>query len=670
MATGLAAYGVIGSAANFLGFTRWSQEVAWAFALLMTASAAFGVIGVASLLVALRYDQPPPWARRLVNRTPLTVVPHTGPREAIVDVLTDRVRPLGPHHVTDRVAAAARVVAICWSVAAALAFTFLAAKGFMPQAPGGSTIEAGVAGPVQLALLSVFGVGTLLTTRREAVGATVMAVAGSAMAIVASIQYPPLVAVGVSLVFLVPAFLHWVAWQRDKRAVHVLRLLVVTAVLVGGVWLGADRVYAQYFGPTHPETTAPALAPSSVEWIWAGGTSPHETTVVAKLRNAHDRVRVALALTGDMAEPRFSAELHAGNTNHQVVRATFDTLRPDTTYHYAVEADGQLDLVRAGTVHTFPNGPAGFTVAFGSCARTGSNGAVFDAIRAEQPLAYLSLGDLHYANIERNDEDAFRAALDRSLASTSQGGLYRSTTVGYVWDDHDFAGNNANETAATRPAAEAVYRQYVPHYALPGGEGSGPIYQAFTIGRARFLLTDNRSTRTPQTAVDDASKFMLGPGQERWLIEELAAARGRDGIVVWVNANPWIGAPSPQADEWAGYTAQRSRIAEVIASYGLASRLVMLSGDAHMVAIDDGTNSDYSSTRAGGFPVMQAAPLDRPPGEKGGPYTDGPFTGAGQYGVLNVQDNGGNTITVRLVGRAWDHRTLVDRSFTLQAGGP
>ncbi len=40
-----------------------------------------------------------------------------------------------------------------------------------------------------------------------------------------------------------------------------------------------------------------------------------------------------------------------------------------------------------------------------------------------------------------------------------------------------------------------AYREVVPHYPLVHA-GDGPINQAFTIGRVRFVLTDNRSERS------------------------------------------------------------------------------------------------------------------------------------------------------------------------------
>lgn len=665
---GMGIYLTIGAWANFFGATWWSENIAWIAVLLQVAAFGFGAVGVYSLAIGLRYGRPPIWARPALARTALGRVPHRIPRRAVGvrPARAERLRLLGTHHVTDRVAFAVRLIAVGWSLVAMSAFTLLAVNGQIPQAEGGLSVERMLAQPIQIGLLVIIAIGLLLAWRWEAQGAAVIAVGGAALAVVASVQYPPEVAVAVFLVFFAPAFLHWLAWQRDRGMVHIGYLFVVTSILVGLVWFGSERGYARYFGPQHPESQTVALPGSPVQWIWAGGTSSSETTVVARMETSHDRVRVGLAKTADLSGAKYSPVVAVDEGDHFVVRASFDDLQPNTVYHYAVEVDGQLDMVRAGKLKTFPGGAADFDVVFSVGARTGSNGSVFNTIREENPLAYLELGDFHYANIDYDDQDLFRDALDVSLSAPSQSALYRSTSTSYVWDDHDYAGNDANETAESRPAAEAVFRQYVPHYALPGGADSGSVNQAFDIGRVRFLMTDTRSTRTPQSEPDDESKYMLGPEQEQWLVAELAAARDRDGLVVWANPDPWIDAARAGADSWAGYATQRARLADVVASFGLTDRLLMLGGDGHMVAVDDGTNSDYSSTNAGGFPVLHAGALDRLGSSKGGPYSDGLFPGSGQFGVLRVVDGGGKKMRVTFEGRTWDGRTLVQRTFVLR----
>ena len=174
-----------------------------------------------------------------------------------------------------------------------------------------------------------------------------------------------------------------------------------------------------------------------------------------------------------------------------------------------------------------------------------------------------------------------------------------------------------------------------------------PIYQAFTIGRVRFVITDARSEHTADS--------LLGERQTAWLLDELRTASATHAAVVWVNSVPWVGPAAVGADGWAGHPEERAMISEAIARSGI-DNLVMVSGDAHMVAIDDGTNTDYSVTGGAGFPLLHAAALDRPGNVKGGPYSEGAFPGGGQYGVLDVVDHGGPTIELVLSGRTWDGR--------------
>lgn len=263
-----------------------------------------------------------------------------------------------------------------------------------------------------------------------------------------------------------------------------------------------------------------------------------------------------------------------------------------------------------------------------------------------------------YGNLEATDPGPFVDTLGRALSAPAQAALYREVPVGYVWDDHDYGPNDAGADSPTRIAARRAYRASVPHPPLVTGR-DGTINHAFTVGRVRFVLTDTRSERT------DAA--LLGKAQEDWLLGELADA-DRYAVVVWVNPVPWIAPDDPTRDDWGAHADERRRIADAIAAAGV-DNLIMVSGDAHMVAIDDGTNSDYSTTGRGGFPVLHAAALDRPGSVKGGPYSEGAFPGAGQFGLLHVQDDG-EQVRVTLEGRNWEGRTLASLDVAFPVVGP
>ena len=100
-----------------------------------------------------------------------------------------------------------------------------------------------------------------------------------------------------------------------------------------------------------------------------------------------------------------------------------------------------------------------------------------------------------------------------------------------------------------------------------------------------------------------------------------------------MSSNPWI-------DEHSGYWGSyedRKIVADLITEH-ITSRgkdIYAISGDAHMLAFDDGSNNN-----AGGFSVIQGAALDQHPSCKGGPYSHGAYPGSGQFAKMQLKDDG------------------------------
>jgi phosphodiesterase/alkaline phosphatase D-like protein len=507
---------------------------------------------------------------------------------------------------------------------------------------------AAVEGPAQLVLLGVAAAGGLLARRFPATGMTLVVVSAAGLGLLASIEHPPWVAIAVTVAVGVPGVLLWLAWQQGQRHLRIALLAAVATVAVTTQAIGAARVHDHFFGPAHPESTTPAVPVDRVEWVWTGDLRTDGATVVARVDGDDGGTDVSLLVAEGDGRAREVAS--AATDGAGIARLVARGLRADTEYRWAIAVDEVADEGRGiGRFRTAPVGAASFTITTGSCARTASDGAVFDAIREEEPLLHLVTGDLHYRNLDATTVGPFLAAYGQVLTSPAQAALYRQVPVDYVWDDHDYGPNDADASSPGRDAARSAYRQAVPHPPLPD---DGPIYHASTVGRVRILVTDTRSERTDRT--------MLGDAQVAWLLDELAAA-DRYGLVIWVNPDPWIAPAEEGRDDWGGYADERRRIADAIADTDTRN-LVMVSGDAHMVAIDDGTNSDYSAAGGTGFPVLHAAALDRPGNVKGGPYSEGAFPGAGQFGVLRIHDDG-MTVRVELEGRDWSGRLLVSHTF-------
>ena len=343
----------------------------------------------------------------------------------------------------------------------------------------------------------------------------------------------------------------------------------------------------------------------------------------------------------------------ARHVHHHVERAA-PGLRTQLLAHrrHGAAVDGTLDTLRAGAFRTPPDGPFSFLIGVGGCAVTGSDRPVFDVIRRQEPLFFLHLGDMHYENIDSTDPEAYRQAWREVLASSTQSALYRSAPIAYMWDDHDFGPNNSNRLAPGREAARLAYRQMIPHYPLAAGPGDVPIFQAFTIGRVRFILTDLRSARTPYRSwIEERS--MMGERQKDWFKQELLAAKENGELIVWVSSVPWIARPNPESDTWGGYAGERREIADFLKAHAI-SAIAILGGDAHMVAMDDGSNSDYATGGGAPIPVVQSAPLDQAGSRKGGPYSEGMFPGLtvfpphdGQFTLMAVEDDGGDAVCLR-----------------------
>ncbi len=410
--------------------------------------------------------------------------------------------------------------------------------------------------------------------------------------------------------------------------------------------------------------------------LWSGAVTDSSARVVARLADTSAAADVRLAVTSGAGTPSWrDARRIVGThpaTNPHVHHFRLTDLAPRTLYHYALEINGVIDTTRTGRLETFSETPFSFRVAMGACAQTGSRHPVFDAIRRTEPDLFLHTGDFHYEDIDVDAPAPFRAAFRNVHASPEQSALYRSTPIAYVWDDHDYGPNNSSRRAPGQDAAQQVYREYVPHYPLATGSGTHPIYQAFTVGRVRFLVTDLRSARTDNEA-PDSLKTMMGAEQKAWFKDQLRAARGRYPVIAWVSSVPWIGDDADAEDRWSGFAEERRELATFIDSLGVADQLVVLSGDAHMVALDDGTNNHFgrAGEQGGGFPVVHAAALDRRGSVKGGPYSHGPYPNRsslfgdndGQFVLMDVEDDGRGDVCVTWTGKRYRYDD--DRLSTL-----
>ncbi len=384
----------------------------------------------------------------------------------------------------------------------------------------------------------------------------------------------------------------------------------------------------------HQKTQSVKHEENEVVYFWSGALTPTSIKINVRLiAGALTQIKyVSAAGEEKLSEP---VDLTLINSFDNYI-ATFELtdLVPNMGYKYWVVMDG-IEYNLEGSFTTPADGPFSFKVAFGNCSRTGSTSKIYSEILEKAPLMFMHLGDFHYENIKIAAPYKFREAYRRVLTSTTQSELYHKTPVMYIWDDHDYGGNNTNSESKSAKTAQDLYRQCVPHYPLVKPEGA--IYQSFRIGRIKFVVTDGRSNRDPDTEPDNESKSMLGKAQKEWLKDELLRGKFEGPLTVWVNNVSWISSADP--DTWAGYQTERAEIATFIEENEIEN-IAMLCGDAHILAMDDGSNNRYGAQGKRLFPVFHAGPLDSTPVFRGGPYTQLAPLENGNYGMMEVVDTG------------------------------
>lgn len=386
--------------------------------------------------------------------------------------------------------------------------------------------------------------------------------------------------------------------------------------------------------------------------VWSGGVTPTSANVVARFTAPGVRARLQISVNQSLTPALFSAIGTAGAAAGNTLTFTVQGLQPDTDYFYGVEVGGVLrsEPASRGRLRTFPLGTGSFKIAFASCSDYRlPNQSAFDAIAEERPLMFFHMGDFHYNDTDSTNPEDYRENYDAVLNHPVQSALYRNVALAYMWDDHDFSGNDSDASAIGRDTARTVYRERTPHY--PIAAAGGTMAQSFTIGRVRVIMTDNRSAAVSPTLQESATKTRLGVTQKAWFKQELINARDAGfPLTLWICSQPWIAPAQLGADTWGGYTTERTEIANFIRDNRITN-LVLLSGDMHGHAFDDGTHSDYATGGGAPLTVLHAASLTHTGAPKGGPYVGGPILGGQQYGLLEVFDTGGPSVACRYSGK-------------------
>jgi phosphodiesterase/alkaline phosphatase D-like protein len=412
--------------------------------------------------------------------------------------------------------------------------------------------------------------------------------------------------------------------------------------------------------------------------LWATQVMAGATTarVSCQVRNAA-LVRIVVADNSGLTTPVFTSSYQAPSS---LELTSFEAtgLTAGTDYFYGLQVD---DVTVGGVreLRTAPSGQASFTMAMsgdaGNIVTTNtyplsiktSNSPTYDRIADRDPAFFLFAGDRHYRDYNLDNVSAHLLALRDTFNNPRLAGLSEQLPVMQIWDDHDYTGVS-DGSATGRDAAVELFRTAVPTDAwLVDTAITDPIGYTFTWGRTRWIILDHRSSR--------ATNDILGSAQLAALLDLLENAT-EELIFLYVGV-PWIAGSAPLADHWGAFTGNRATIAETIEDFA-KGRVVILHADAHMLAIDDGTNTQYDTGTADpGPPLLCAAPVDSSTSFKTGTYSEGFVPDPvgpvhQQYATIEVDDQGSQlVVTMRgyqLSGTTGETE-VISHQFTVSVGG-
>jgi alkaline phosphatase D len=370
------------------------------------------------------------------------------------------------------------------------------------------------------------------------------------------------------------------------------------------------------------------------------GAITDESATIAVWSTDATPLKIEYALDENFSNATSTDALAPTSANDFAVKATISGLIPASRYYYRVTGSSGTPVTGTFSFKTFPRSgqDAPLTIFFGSCqqGRVTDVGKVFDVAGSMGGDLFVQLGDWGYPDqlisgyptAPGTIRESYGLRLDTNYSFARR--ILSRMGIAYIWDDHDFGGNNSNGTMAAPLKGEllAAYDRYLPHYPLANPENG--LWHSFMVGNVEFFMIDDRAQRSPEDSALRGNTFNPPPGhsmlagypisgvdQRTWLLNAIRSSKARWKVLVsQVFFNPAAGPAIPislllgrtdvaeeLADKWVGFPADVDSMKALFAA-GYGRNFLILSGDAHTNLYDNGTHSIV--------PEFMAGALDKP----------------------------------------------------------
>ena len=309
-------------------------------------------------------------------------------------------------------------------------------------------------------------------------------------------------------------------------------------------------------------------------------------------------------------------------------------------------------------------------IAFGSCAGSDRDDAIFATISNTNADVFLFIGDNVYAANEEDDAElkSLKQAYGQLAGSKAFADLRRKIPLLVTWDDHDYGLNDAGGDWPRKLASQQLYNHVWAIKASDPRASRDGVYFSRTAGpegkRVQFILLDTRFFRSPlrrlpkpvthgrYAPLRSADQSMLGEAQWAWLEAQLRKPADvrviATSIQLLANGHNW--------EAWLLFPRERDRFFSILKATG-AKGVVLISGDRHSAAI-------YRETEKVPYPLWEvtSSSLNLPlssfvkniqtesdPNRIGEPYYDANFgiidiDWQARRLLLQVRDDQGRTV--------------------------
>ncbi len=433
--------------------------------------------------------------------------------------------------------------------------------------------------------------------------------------------------------------------------------------------------------------TVSATAQTVTQGPIVGGVTINSARAVV-FCSAQTAVSIELSDDSTFANSRlFQGTTSAADGN--VALIDMDSLTSNTKYYYRAIINGNPASDRRSFM-TYPceGESLVFSFGMGSCMNENRNDDEVFIEAKKYPLRFfMNVGDWGYPDDTDNypsNSDYFAVDYNRVVQSYKDRYSYRymstflkDVPIDYVWDDHDYVNDNAsantvphtdfglfNSTVIEDPMPPGTRRNAIKGYynMFPGYapvDSTQGIYHKFRFGNVEVFVLDDRASRSPNTEALTRPGFfwefdpppghsIIGDVQRQWLLDNLRSSTAtwkfivtstafnksyRDAIDGLLNLPSIAGLPLAAAliDCWSGFPMDQDSIINAV-NQGNIDGVIMMSGDTHTSAIDDG--------QAGGLPEIMAGALSQ---SNSTLFTTVPLQAYGLTWSEGGQGIGGNT---------------------------